>query len=118
MVQLDEMLKSADYKTEKHQPVIEAEKDGDLVKVTVSVGKEIAHPNTLEHHIASIGVFFLAEGKPNPVRVARVEFCAHGENDVFTEPVLQTTFKCAGKGTILASSYCNIHGLWEASLEI
>ncbi len=41
-------IKSGDWTGgEKHvPPVIEYEKEGDLVKVEVQVGKEIPHPNT------------------------------------------------------------------------
>ena len=45
-MQLGELFQSADWKQEKHSPVIEVEKIEGLVKVRVSVGKEIPHPNT------------------------------------------------------------------------
>jgi len=65
MAKMCEVFQEADWKQEKHVPVIEApetiKKDG-AVKVVVTVGKEIAHPNTTEHHIAWISVFFQAEG--------------------------------------------------------
>ena len=46
-------FKTADWKTEKHVPVIDIEESG----VRVTVGKEIAHPNTVEHHIAWLELF-------------------------------------------------------------
>ena len=36
--------------------------------VTVSVGKEIPHPNTTEHHIRWIKLFFKGEGENFPLR--------------------------------------------------
>ena len=51
-MKLSELIKSADWKSEKHVPVIHVAKEADDIKVCVSVGDEIAHPNTLEHHIA------------------------------------------------------------------
>ncbi|MDU1973941.1 MAG: desulfoferrodoxin family protein, partial [Veillonella sp.] len=47
-------IKSGDFATEKHVPVIETVdtvKAGETFHVTLSVGKDIAHPNTVEHHI-------------------------------------------------------------------
>ena len=83
MKYLKEMYQDADWKLEKHMPVIEAPgkvKKGGLVQVTVTVGKEIAHPNTTEHHIRWIGLFFLPDGEKFPYQVAKIEFDAHGES--------------------------------------
>jgi superoxide reductase len=54
MSELKEVFQSADWKSEKHVPVIEcpeAVKSDDLFEVTVTLGKGVAHPNTTEHHI-------------------------------------------------------------------
>ena len=53
MTDINELYQSADWKQEKHVPVIEAPgriKQGELFQITVSVGKEIPHPNTTQHH--------------------------------------------------------------------
>ena len=66
MAELKELFQSADWKKEKHVPVIDAPpkaKKGEFTKITVSVGKEIAHPNTTEHHIRWIEVYFLPKGE-------------------------------------------------------
>ena len=128
MPNVKELLQSADWKTEKHVPVIEAAssvKKKDAVSLSVSVGKEIAHPNTTEHHIAWIEVYFLPQGEKFPYQIGRFEFSAHGASTqgpntstVFTEPKVVCSFKTEKSGTILASSYCNIHGLWESSKEL
>ena len=54
--------------------------------------------------------------------MARCDFTAHGESPegpdtstVYTAPSVLCTFKTERPGTIMASSYCNIHGLWESS---
>ena len=48
-------IKTADFKAEKHVPVIKVvSRDGDTAVIEVSVGAEIAHPNTTEHFIAYI----------------------------------------------------------------
>ena len=53
-----------------------------------------------------------------PIEIATYDFAAHGESDIFTAPFGVARFKANKSGTILASSYCNIHGLWENSQEL
>jgi len=128
MAELKDLFQAADWKSEKHVPVIEAAetvKKGEFFKFTVSVGKEIPHPNTTEHHIRWIEVYFLADGEKFPYQVGRFEFTAHGESaqgpntsTVFTHPAATATFKTDKSGKVFASSYCNIHGLWQSALAI
>jgi len=128
MADLKDLFQSADWKTEKHVPVIEAPDQcvkGELTKISVGVGKEIAHPNTTEHHIRWIAVYFLPEGEKFPCEIGKFDFNAHGESTkgpntstVFTHPEVTLSFKTEKSGAILASSYCNIHGLWKNSREI
>ena len=61
MAELKELYQSADWKKEKHVPVIDAApkaKKGEWIPVVVTVGKEIAHPNTTAHHIRWIELYF------------------------------------------------------------
>ena len=112
------LIKSADWKAEKHVPAIsapESAKAGEAFEVEVAVGKEIPHPNTLEHHIVWAALFFVADGSQLPVELARAEFRAHGP-DLFAEPVLKASVKLAKPGTLHAVAYCNIHGLWLTEL--
>ncbi|RKD33936.1 class II SORL domain-containing protein [Thermohalobacter berrensis] len=121
MKSLGQLLQTGDWKGEKHVPVIhstEKIKAGEEFQLKVSIGDEIKHPNTLEHHIKWIKVFFHPEGGKFPVEIATFNFSAHGEGDVFDEPVGITHVKLDKPGTIYALSYCNIHGLWENSKEI
>ncbi|MGE5197722.1 MAG: class II SORL domain-containing protein [Deltaproteobacteria bacterium] len=128
MAEIKNLFQSADWKAEKHVPVIEAEgtvKKGEIFKVDVSVGKEIAHPNKTEHHIRWIAVFFHPEGEKFPYQIGKAEFTAHGESaqgpdtsTVYTHHEVVLSFKTDKPGTIYASSYCNIHGLWQNSKEI
>ena len=125
---MKELFQDADWKTEKHIPLIDAPekiKKGDILSLTLTVGKEIPHPNTTEHHICWITVFFHPKGEKFPYQVARLEFSAHGESiqgpntsTIFTQPAVTCVFKTEKSGTILASSYCNIHGLWESAKEL
>ncbi len=109
-------IKSGDWKGEKHVPVIDYEREGELVKVEVSVGKEIPHPNTVEHHIAWIELYFQPEGSGFPVMVGRVAFTSHG--DPLTEPRAVFFIKTNKRGRLYALSYCNLHGLWEGEVEL
>ena len=128
MASIKELFQEADWKNEKHVPVIVAQdavKKGEAVTVEVSVGKAIAHPNTTEHHIRWIEVYFLPDGGKFPYQIARIDLTAHGESaegpntsTVFTHPEATLSIKTDKKGTILASSYCNIHGLWQSTSEL
>jgi len=125
---IGELVQEADWKLEKHVPVIEcadAVNAGELFEVKVSVGKEIAHPNTTEHHICWIALYFYPEGEKFPYQIGRSEFNAHGASvqgpntsSIYTHPAALTWFKTSKSGTIMAVSYCNIHGLWQSSKEI
>ena len=128
MAEINDLLQSADWKKEKHVPVIDAPdkgKKGEWINATLTVGKEIAHPNTTEHHIRWISVFFLPDGEKFPHQIAEIDFCAHGESaagpnmsTVYAHPQAIVVFKTEKPGTIMASSYCNIHGLWQSSKKI
>ena len=61
MPELSKRIQKADWKKEKHVPVIECPdqvKADEFFEVKASLGKEIAHPNTTEHHIRWISVYF------------------------------------------------------------
>ncbi len=108
-------IKSADWKAEKHVPVITVEGQfvpGQALNVEVSVGKEIPHPNTVEHHIAWIALCYVADGSQLPIELARAEFAAHGP--VSTAPVARFSIVLDEPGKLLAVAYCNLHGLWES----
>ncbi len=128
MTEFKDLFKTADWKKEKHIPVIDAPervKKGEIVDVKVSLGKEIAHPNTTEHHIRWIMVYFKPEGSNFPYQIGKAEFTAHGEStdgpdtsSIYTHHTVTLAFKTDKPGTLFASSYCNIHGLWQSSKEI
>jgi len=121
MKTLGKFLQSGDWKGEKHVPVIHAPKKvkaGEAFEIGVSIGDEIPHPNTLEHYIAWVKVFFFQDGGKFPVELVDFKFAAHGEAGNFTEPSATTKIKLEKSGTIHAISYCNIHGLWENSQDI
>src|SRR5512136_2957517 len=128
MQQFGELFQSADWKAEKHVPVIECPdkvKSGELFSVKATVGKQIAHPNTTEHHIRWISVYFQPEGEKFPCEVGHFEFSAHGESAkgpnlgaVYTNHEVAITLKVSKPGIMYATSLCNIHGLWQSMKEI
>ncbi|APV43743.1 superoxide reductase [Dehalogenimonas formicexedens] len=123
-----EIFQTADWKTEKHVPVIDCDdkvKSGEIFQVKTTVGKEIAHPNTTEHHIRWISLYFRPEGAKFPFEIGRFEFNAHGESvdgpnkgPIYTNHSVTTSMKINQPGTIYATSFCNIHGLWKSEKAI
>lgn len=128
MANLSENIQRADWKSEKHVPVIEcpdAVKADENFQVKVTLGKEIAHPNTTEHHIRWISLYYRDQGGKFGHQIAHIEFNAHGESTegpnkgpVYTHHEAITNLKISKSGTLHALAYCNIHGLWESSKEI
>ncbi len=119
-------IQTADWKNEKHVPVIDIKKVEDgRVTVKVSVGKEIPHPNTTAHHIKWLDLFFWPEGDKFPYEIGYCTFDTHGASaqgpdtsGVYSEPVAKFIFKTDKPGTLMATSYCNIHGLWKSEEEL
>ncbi len=128
MSHLSENIQTADWKQEKHVPVIECEKSvtpNEMFDVKVGLGKEVSHPNTTEHHIRWISLFFHPEGEKAAYEIGHFEFNAHGESvpgpnegPVYTHHQVTATMKTAKPGTLHAMALCNIHGLWENSMDI
>jgi superoxide reductase len=101
---------------------VDADKDFD---VKVTVGKEIAHPNTTAHHIRWMALYFHPEGEKFSCQVGRVEFSAHGEGAqgpdtgaVCTSSSAVVSMRTKKPGTLHAVSLCNIHGLWESEKKL
>ncbi|MDD3718958.1 MAG: class II SORL domain-containing protein [Actinomycetota bacterium] len=127
-MKLGDQVQSADWKTEKHVPVIECAdevKAGEVFEVKVGLGKEVAHPNTTEHHIRWIQLFFHPEGDKFSYQVGNYEFTAHGESvdganegPAYTHHSVTAHLIVKKPGTLYALALCNIHGLWESSKDI
>jgi superoxide reductase len=125
---LGDRIQIADWKKEKHVPVIECPDEvgrGQPFEVRVGIGKRISHPNSTEHHIRWIALCFQPQDAKFVYDVGRIDFAAHGESvagpnqgPVYTHHSGALSLAWSEPGTILALSYCNIHGLWESSKEI
>ena len=88
---------TADAAAEKHVPVAEA--DGNRVAVTIG---SIPHPMTEEHHIAWIALHTEKGNQRkvlNPTGEPRAEFLLTKNDRV-----------------LVVYAYCNLHGLWKATL--
>lgn len=101
-------------KRESHTPKIDAPakaKIDEAVTIKITVGP---HPNTIEHSIRWVAIFFYEEGRAfNPVNLGKVSF-----NPVTTEPEVTLKLKLQKSGVIHALEYCNLHGLWSGKKEI
>jgi superoxide reductase len=128
MPELSEQIQKADWKLEKHVPIIECEDTvsaNEFFPVKATLGKAVAHPNTTEHHIRWISLYFQPEGEKAPLQIGHFEFAAHGEStkgpnqgSVFTHHEVATAMKTGKRGTLYALALCNIHGLWQSAKAI
>ncbi|MBD3181586.1 desulfoferrodoxin [Candidatus Poribacteria bacterium] len=101
---------------EKHVPHIQAPdkvKAGESFELEVVVGKEVAHPNTIEHHIKWIQVYAKQEGSRPVVHVATLDM-----GPTFADPKVTFTAMLEKTSTIYALEYCNIHGVWDNSVKV
>ncbi len=92
------MAASVDAAREKHVPVV-TQMAPQGVKVTVG---SVAHPMTEEHYIVWIEVFngsCLARKYLRPGEAPTAEFCV------------------PYKRGLVARAYCNLHGLWQTTVE-
>ena len=122
MPNFTDLFQTADWKREKHVPVIEIPdkiRSGEFFRVTVTVGKDLPHPNKTEHHISRIDLYFLPAGEKFAVAVGGADLAAHGastqgadSSTIYTAAEIGFGFKTGKPGTLFASSLCNIHGLW------
>jgi superoxide reductase len=128
MAKIGDQIKTDDFKNEKHVPAISLPpvvNPGEPLQITVSVGKEIAHPNTTEHFIAWIELYYKPEGGKFLYHLGRADFIAHGATAegpntlaCNTEPHAVFKVKLDKPGQLFATSWCNIHGLWEGSADL
>ena len=100
---------------EKHVPVIEVEKgkgEGGADIVHVVVGKEVPHPNTVEHHICWVQLYGIKKDN-QVIDLGRCDFAP-----TYTEPNVRYQVKVEQFKAFCALEYCNVHGVWESTLEL
>ena len=128
MAELKDLYQSADWKKEKHAPVIEAPETVKKGRSRAGGGERREAGRASEHHRASHPLdrgVLPPGGAKFPFQVARFDFTAHGESPegpdtstVYANPSVLCSLKTERPGTIMASSYCNVHGLWESARKI
>ncbi|MCD5415584.1 class II SORL domain-containing protein [Candidatus Bipolaricaulota bacterium] len=113
-MKLGELIKGAAKEgKEKHVPVIELISCQDCADkvVKITVGKEVAHPNTIEHHIKWIALYGVKKGL-----AVHIFTCDLGPT--YGVPEVISHAHLADFSELIAIEYCNIHGLWEDSLTL
>jgi len=109
-MRLGELIKTGVQEgKDKHVPVIELIDGGVAVKITV--GKEVSHPNTVEHHIKWIMLFGVKDG-------LAVHITTFDLGPSYGTPRVTASVEMKGMSELIAVEYCNIHGLWEGSLKL
>jgi superoxide reductase len=103
---VDDYAGSDDF-VKKHTPLIEVTDAGDKKLVTVTVGKDVPHPNLPEHYISWIGL--MAGGNP----IARFDL-----SPVATDPVASVVVAVDPGTELVALEYCNIHGLFSYAVKV
>ena len=111
-----DILKSKEAEgKEKHVPVIEIGKgkgEGGTDIVHVVVGKEVPHPNTVEHHIVWVELYGVKKDG-QVIDLGRSDFAPS-----YTNPNVRFQVPVAQFKAFYALAYCNIHGLWENCVEV
>jgi superoxide reductase len=113
-MKLGELIKGgAQEGKEKHVPTIELKtcQDSGEKAVKIVVGKETAHPNTVEHHIKWIALFGVKNG-------LAVHLATFDLGPTFGKPTVVLHANLDGLSELIAVEYCNLHGLWEGSLAL
>jgi len=107
---------SEEMNHEKHVPVIDCPasvgKDEPFM-VKITVGKVVHHPNTVEHHIEWIQLFAKEEDSKYDVEIAKVDL-----GPTYASPKITVPVMLKKNSTLYALEYCNIHGLWDYSVNV
>ena len=93
----------------KHSPKITVDgpvKAGEPAKVTVAIGRAM-HPMEAKHHINWIELY------AGDQKIARVELVPE-----VSKPVVTIMVVLSGPTTLRALEECNLHGVWEETLEV
>jgi len=111
----DIIKKGAEEGKEKHVPFIKTSDCSGCNELTVEirVGETIFHPSTPDHFIDYIELYGIRAEDDLLVKLTRFEL---GRED--TVPYVKTHIKKGKFKSLIALSLCNIHGLWEGSLDL
>ncbi len=113
---LDDVKGRADLesKIESHMPKVDMPDEitiGQPFNINIYVSP---HPNTLNHSIRRIEVYFIEKGRRfNPILIASIDL-----TPTYIEPELTLKIKLDKPGILSVVSYCNLHGLWVYEKEV
>lgn len=92
----------ADDFTKKHTPYLTMERAGDKVRISVEVGHEVPHPNTLDHYIAYV------ELRVADATIARFDFTPQA-----VYPKVSVIADLPAGTMVKAIELCNLHSYWS-----
>ena len=99
----------------KVKTILQPEKAVDLLKFyyasKVMVGKEVPHPNTVEHHIVWIELYGIKKDG-QVIDLGRTSL-----GPAYANPNTRFHVEVKEFKAFCALAYCNLHGLWQSCLE-
>jgi len=111
---INKYLKTSDEGKEKHVPSIDVKECsacGEL-SVTIQVGREVLHPSTTEHSIKTITLY----GATDDEKLEQLTVFQLGDQNTVAR--VRTSVKKGQYKKLAATSYCNLHGLWESEITL
>ncbi|MFX1295817.1 MAG: desulfoferrodoxin family protein [Promethearchaeota archaeon] len=125
MVDLNEVYQRDDWEKKKYVPRIDIENGDKQIKNKLIIGKEIPHPNIINHHNQCIGCYSKPDGEKFAVKVGRVELATYGTSDKVTDtnnllikPTVSLMLSTEKSEPLVVTSYCKIHRLWQNSVKV
>ncbi len=115
-------LRTKERKVQSHTPVIECPErvEADKIfQIKISLGDGAGHPDTTEHHICRISLYYSDSDGKTVRQITGVEFESHSlGRDALSRYETTVDAKIAESGVLHAMAYCNVHGLAEAIRQI
>ena len=111
---INDYIKTSDEGQEKHVPDIDFEDcfcSEDLC-VKIQVGRNVLHPSTATHSIKTIILY----GVTNEDKLEQLTVFQLGDEN--TKPCIKTTVQRDKYKKLIATSYCNLHGLWAGERKV
>ena len=122
MVESRPYLKTTKCKIQNHTPVIECpdKVEADKIfQIKLSLGNGIGHPDTNEHHICRVSLYYSDNEGKTVRQIAGIKYDSHSPNrDALSRYETTVDAKIPESGVLHAIAYCNIHGLAEAIKQI
>ena len=116
-------LRTKERKVQSHTPVIECPErvEADKIfQIKISLGNGTGHPDTEEHHVRRISLYYSDRDGKVVRQIAGIDFNTRNSSEDAPCSNYETlvTAQVASSGILHAIAYCNVHGLAEAIKEI